>query len=68
MRNVLQNLTNQTAQHQGDHLDRSLQDQELEEDGEDRRGEAEDDEVPDGHEGDGGQAGEASGGHQETVE
>ena len=68
MRNVLRNLTNETTQHHGEHLDRSLQYQELEEDREHRGDEAEDDEVPDGHERDGGQAGEARGGHQETVE
>ena len=61
-------LTNQTTQGHADNLDRSLQYQELEEDSEDGRGEAEDDEVPDGHQRDGGQAGEAHGGHQQTVE
>ena len=62
------NLTDQTTQSQGNNLDPSPQYEKLKEDGEDRRGEEEDDEVADGHERDGGQTGEADGGHQDSVE
>ena len=40
----------------------------LEEDREDWGGEAEDDEISDGHEGDGGEAAQPSTGHQEPVQ
>ena len=61
-------LTYQTTQGQDKNLDRSPQYEKLKEDREDGGGEEEDDEVPDGHERDGGQAGEADGGHQYSVE
>ena len=55
---LYKSLTDQTAQSQGKKLNRSPQYEKLEEDGEDGCGEEEDDEVPDGHERDGGQAGQ----------
>ena len=61
-------LTDQTTQGQGNNLDRSPQYEKLKEDREDGGGEEEDDEVPDGHERDGGEAGEADRGHQDSVE
>ena len=60
--------TNQTTKEDRGELQRSPEDEELEDDCKDRGGEGEDDEVPDGHEGDGSETGESGGRHQQTVE
>ena len=60
--------TNQTTKEDRGQLQRSPEDEELEDDCKDRGGEGEDYEVSDGHERDRGQHGDYGAGHQETIE
>ena len=60
--------TDQTAETDRQDLDWSPQYEGLEEDSKHRRGEAEDDEVSDGHQRDGSEAAESDAGHEEPVQ